>query len=477
MSSKTRHAGWILALLGLAQAIISIDVSIVYIALPSIGKELHFSSHDLQWVINAYALIFGGFLLLGGRLADLLGRRRMFILAASLYGISSLVGGLAQEPWVLIIARGVQGLGGALLFPANLSNVNTLFQEGRERNRALGIWSAAGGSGLSLGTLLGGVLTNAWGWEWTFFVNVPFALILVVCAPFLLPRDTNKQVSVRRFDLPGALVVTAASLLLVYGITEGTAVGWTSPTTIGIILASLVLFVVFFVIEARTKEPLMPLRLFRNRSLIASMGITAIFMGTFGVQPYLLTIWLQQVHHVSPLEAGLVSLPLSLAVMVGTNLGGALATRIGTRATLALGLAIGAVMFVVLAFVLPPSGPYLLNLLIVGIIAGLGQGIVWTAMWIAAAAGTPEQEQGIASGMASTTQQVGNALGLAVFEAVAYAGVSGLSGGNIEGVLNQGIQNAFLIAAIPMAVGLLIALIVLRSRAHEPKGEPIPVGA
>ncbi|WP_246046510.1 MFS transporter [Thermosporothrix hazakensis] len=230
-------------------------------------------------------------------------------------------------------------------------------------------------------------------------------------------------------------------------------------------------------IEARTKEPLMPLRLFRNRSLIASMGITAIFMGTFGVQPYLLTIWLQQVHHVSPLEAGLVSLPLSLAVMVGTNLGGALATRIGTRATLALGLAIGAVMFVVLAFVLPPSGPYLLNLLIVGIIAGLGQGIVWTAMWIAAAAGTHEQEQGIASGMASTTQQVGNALGLAVFEAVAYAGVSGLSGGNIEGVLNQGIQNAFLIAAIPMAVGLLIALIVLRSRAHEPKGEPIPAGA
>ncbi|QBD75662.1 MFS transporter [Ktedonosporobacter rubrisoli] len=461
------RSGWALALLACSQAIISIDISIVYIALPSIGKSLGFSAHDLQWVVNAYALIFGGFLLLGGRMADLLGRRRMFTIAAALYAVSSLVGGLSPTPELLIIARGVQGLGGALLFPATLSNVNTVFAEGRERNRALSIWSAAGGSGLSVGTLLGGVLTSALGWQWTFFVNVPFALLLALAAPLLLPRDTNKPISARSFDLPGAIISTAASLLLVYGLTEGTAIGWTSPTTLTIIFVALLLFAIFILIEARTRTPLMPLRLLRNRSLVASMLMTAIFMGTFGVQPYLLTIWLQQVHHASALEAGLVSLPLSLAVMIGTNIGGRLSTRLGTRTTIIIGMAIGIVMFILLAFQLNPDGPYLINLLPCGIIAGLGQGITWTAMWIAAASGIPAQEQGVASGMASTTQQVGSAIGLAVFEAIANAGAKGLTGNTMLSALNHGIQNAFLIAAGPMLIGIVLAAILMHALKHK----------
>ncbi|HEX4815969.1 MAG TPA: MFS transporter, partial [Nonomuraea sp.] len=281
-----------LALLAFAQFISAIDYNIVYVALPEIGRQIGFSTQTLQWVVSAYAVAFGGFLLLGGRAADLLGRRRMFAVALALYGIASLAGGLATSPGLLIAARAVQGLGGALLLPATLSLINTTFAEGPARSRALAVWGGAGGVGLALGSLLGGVLTDALGWESVFFVNVPLAAVAVVGAFILFPAEPRGDRR-RGFDLPGAFTATLGSTLLVFGLAQGPEAGWGSPVIVGAVLASVASLGLFVVIEARSAEPLMPLRLFTNRSLTAAMAVTFIFMGTFGTQYYILTVYLQ----------------------------------------------------------------------------------------------------------------------------------------------------------------------------------------
>ncbi|KAB2349451.1 MFS transporter [Actinomadura rudentiformis] len=472
MPAARSRTGWALALLAFAQLIIALDFNIVYVALPEIGRELSFSDQGLQWVVSAYAVVFGGFLLLGGRASDLLGRRRMFALALSLYAGSSLAGGLAEGPGLLIAARAVQGLGGALLFPATLSLINTTFAEGRERNRALAIWGGAGASGLSLGSLLGGVLTDAFGWESVFYVNVPLAGAAALLAFVLLARDGRREQG-RGFDLPGALTVTAGVTLFVFALVQGPETGWTAPEILAAFGATAVLLAVFAWIEGRAADPLMPLRLFTNRSLSAGMAITFTFMGTFGALPYFLTIYLQSVHAYSPLATGLAFLVPSLAIAAGTQIGERLVGRIGLRATLLGGLLVGAPGTALIAYAITADGSY--AALLPGIlISGLGQGVTWTGMWIAAASGVDAGEQGVASGMASTAQQVGGAVGLAILVALTNSGLDGLSGEALRAELAGGIQTATYVAAAGILLGALITLgLKKQARAPEPDRAPL----
>ncbi|MFJ3445805.1 MFS transporter [Streptomyces sp. NPDC086081] len=456
---KRRGTGLLLALLAFAQFISAIDYNIVYVALPEIGRAVGFDAHSLQWVVSAYAVAFGGFLLLGGRMADLLGRRRMFTTALVLYGLASLTGGLATGPGVLVAARAVQGLGGALLLPATLSLINTSFGEGAERNRALAVWGGAGAVGLALGSLLGGLLTNYLGWEAVFYVNVPLALGAAAVAWKAITPDAPRERG-RGFDMTGALSATVGFTALVFGVVQGPEAGWTSVQVLTALLGGLALIGVFLAVEARTAHPLMPLRLLHNRNLVAAMGVTFIFMGTFGAQYYFFTLYLQNVHHYSAMATGLAFLPSALTGMVGTKASEKLLDRVGTRTTLLTGLLLGAAGMAVLALALSPTGGYL-SLLPGVTLLSLGQGLAWTAMFAAAGTGVDAAHQGIASAMASTTQQIGSAVGLAVLIAVASHGTHATTGPSLV----PGLRTAGFTAAALTLLGVAIALTLRRRNA------------
>ncbi|MGC0416288.1 MFS transporter [Embleya sp. AB8] len=468
--SAGRHLGWTLALLALAQSIYALDLNIVFVALPEIGSDLGFPGQTQQLVVSAYVVFAGGFLLVGGRAADLLGRRRTFVVALSGYAVSSLAGGLAPNAGTIIAARAVQGVAGALLLPATLALINTLFEEGPKRNRALAVWGGAGASGLTIGALLGGVLTENFGWPAVFFVNVPLAGLVAVAALFVIPRDPARGAR-RRFDFPGALSVTAGSTLLVAALVEGPELGWGSPVVVGAFVLAVLLLALFAVVEARTADPLMPFRLFRNRSLTVGMSITFIYMATFGVLPYFLTVLMQSVHGYSALETGLAFLIPSIAIAAGTQGGERLATRIGNRRTLLIGFVIGALGTAALAAGFDADAGY--ALLVPGlVVSGVGQGIVWTAMWIAAATGTAAAEQGVANGIASTTLNLGNAIGLAVFTAIADLGTGGKSGAALRDATADGEFLVVLLTAVGMIVGLLVTLALRRNSAPTPVAVP-----
>ncbi|WP_353940589.1 MFS transporter [Streptomyces sp. HUAS MG91] len=454
-SGTTRRPALILAALALAQLIIALDYSIVFVALPDIGEGVGFSGQQLQWVIGAYAVAFGGCLLLGGRLADLLGRRRMFLTGLALYAIASVVGGLAAGPGPLVAARAVQGIGGALLAPATLSLLTTTFEEGRERNRALGIWGATGSSGMVVGSLLGGVLTQAFGWEAVFYVNVPLALGVGLLGARVLPADAPTE---RRqgFDLPGGLSVTLGALLLVFGLVQGPEAGWAAPVTLISFVAAAALIVAFVVIESRTADPLVPLKVFSYKSLRLGSLITFMFMATFGASAYFLTLALQTVRDWSALATGLAFILPCACILVGSVVGGKLATAFGVRGTLVIGLVIGAVGTALFAAFLDSGSTYLQ--MAPGIVVfSLAQGVIWTAMFSAATAGVEEQLQGLASGLATSGQQVGAAVGLAVLVAVSNA-VTGADPAPAE--LSDGLQAATYTSAvlILLTVGLALAL-------------------
>ncbi|MEW9555491.1 MFS transporter [Nonomuraea sp. NPDC050783] len=452
--------GWTLALLALAQLVYALDLNIVFVALPRIGADLGFPGQTQQLVVSAYVVFAGGFLLFGGRAADLLGRRRVFVLALALYAVSSLAGGLAASPAVIIAARAVQGIGGALLLPSTLALLNSLFAEGPQRNRALAVWGGAGASGLTIGALLGGLLTEHFGWPAVFFVNVPLAGLVALGALAVIPRDPAGRER-RRFDVPGALTVTAGSTLLVFALVEGPELGWVSPLVVGAFVLAAAMLAIFALVEARSADPLMPFRLFRNRSLTAGMLVTFIYMATFGVLPYFLTVLLQSVHGYSALQTGLAFLIPSLAIAAGTQAGERLATRVGTRATLLIGFAIGVPGTAVLALGFDADAGY--GLLVPGlVVSGLGQGIVWTAMWIAAATGTAAGEQGVANGIASTALNLGNAIGLAVFTVVADLGTAGRTGQGLRAAMADGEFLVVLLTAAVMIAGLLATLILPR---------------
>lgn len=450
--------GATLALLAFAQLLIALDLNIVFVALPEIGAGLGFSGQTLQWVVSAYTVFTGGFLLFGGRAADLIGQRRVFIFALWLYALSSLVGGLAWSPEVIIAARAVQGIGAAFLFPATLSLINRLFAEGPERNRALAVWGGAGASGLTLGSLAGGLLTSAFGWPSVFYVNVLLAGVAIIAAFAIIPRDSKRHEH-RSFDLPGALTVTTGATLLVFTLVQGPEYGWGSTAIIASALLAVIFLTIFAVIEANSADPLMPLRLFHNRSLVAGMTVTFLYMGTFGALPYFLTVLLQNVHGFTALQAGLAFLVPSAAIAAGTQVGERLATRFSTRTTLVGGMVVGAIGTALMVSGANADSSYL-SLVPGLIISGVGQGIVWTAMWIAAASGVSHDEQGVASGMASTMLNVGNAIGMAVLIAIANRHVGGLTGDSLKVAVADGIQVAFWLAAAGIVVSLLAAMVL-----------------
>lgn len=457
---QLKYPVWGLALLAMAQFIIAADYNIVYVALPSIGTALGFSASHLQWVISAYALAFGGFLLLGGRLGDVFGRRNAFVTALLLYAGSSWIGGLSTGPDMLIAARAVQGLGGALLFPTTMALISTYFAEGKERNRALAVMGAAGASGGASGALLGGLLTSAFGWHWTFFVLVPVAAVVIVGAYFLLPKDSPRAGKVA-IDLPGAVTATLGLVLLVSACVEGPELGWGSSTVLELLVGSLVLLFAFFLIESKTAKPLMPLRLLRHSSLPTGMLICALFASAFGAQYFLLTTYLQDIRHLAPGMAGLAFLPFALSIVVGTRVGGPLVNRLGLRTALLVGLVLGIAGLLVIAFNLSADGSYATRLLPGFLLDGLGQGITWTLMWIAATSGIAAEDRGIASGMASTAQQSGAALGLALLVGISTAGLpagAGVSAADSADAIISGIRSAFFAAAVLASLAAMVAL-------------------
>ncbi|MER7488947.1 MFS transporter [Streptomyces sp. NPDC126497] len=452
--ARARRAGAgtaTLALLAFAQLIISVDYNIVYVALPRIGGDLGFSAQHLQWVISAYAVAFGGFLLLGGRACDLFGPRRMFVTGLALYGISSLAGGLAAGPGTLIAARAVQGIGGAFLFPATLTLVGTLFAPGRERNRAYSVWGAAGGSGLVVGALLGGVLTQLLGWRSVLYVNVPLVLVAVVAAFRLIAPDTARRAG-RRVDLPGALTSTLGVTGVVVALVQGPESGWLSATTVLPAAAGTALLAAFLLVEARTRDPLMPLRLLRDRGLRTGMTVTFLYMATIGSTAYFLTVHFQNVLGYDALRSGLAYLVPMLAITAGSLLAGRVTTRLGTRTAMTGSLVLAASGTAMVALAMAVDGSYLA--LVPGfLVLGLGQGAGYTLMFGAATAGVAGQEQGIASGMASTAQQVGGAVGLAVL-----VGLAGLGERTSAAATVDGMRTALFVAVGGIALTALVAL-------------------
>jgi EmrB/QacA subfamily drug resistance transporter len=456
IESKRNGPGATLALLAFAMLIVSLDQYIVVVALPEIGRELGYSAQTLQSVISAYAVASAGFLLLGGRAADLLGRRRVLVTGLSLYATASLAGGLAPVPELLLVARAVQGLGGALVFPATLALVNTTFSEGRERNRAVAVWGGAGAAGLVIGVLLGGVLTQALGWEAVFFVNVPLAGLAILLAFALIPPDGPRE-SGRKFDLPGALTATAGIALLVLTLVQGPTIGWSSPAILAAGAASLVALSAFAAIERRSRDPLVPPRLLANRNLATAVAIAFLFWATFGSVLYFLTLYFQEVHRYDALETGLGFLVPTAVVVGGSAFAGRVVTRWGLKPTLVAALTIGAVGALALGLAMSPNGSYVE--LIPGLVmVSIGDGVVFTAMFIAAGTGVADREQGVASGIASTSTSVGAAVGLAVLVLVANSGTDGLTGEALRTSTADGLSAAVLVVSAGIAAIAIVAL-------------------
>ena len=474
---------WIaLALLCMAQFVVVLDASIVNVALPSIGESLQFSQDNLSWVINAYILTFGGFLLLGGRLADLLGRRRVFMSGLVLFGLASLVGGFAESEGSLIAARAVQGLGAALLSPAALSIITTTFRDGSERNKALGVWGAVAGSGGAAGVLLGGVLTEYLGWEWVLWVNVPIAVVAALLAPRLI-LESRAESGSRNFDVPGAFSVTAGLAILVYALVEAPNAGWDSGQTIGLIAAAVALIAIFVVVESRSSAPLVPFAIFRQRTLTGANVVGLLTGASLFSMFFFISLYMQNVLGYSAIKAGLSYLPLAISIILAAGIASQLVTRVGFKPVLAVGMAFvsaGLALFSQIS----ADGSYLGDILVPSLLAAIGLGLSFVPQTIAAMSGVPDREAGLASGLINTSQQIGGALGLAVLSSIAFSTIDGLAAEGQVGpvALTEGYADAFMVGSGIGLLGIIATLVLIRggdSRAHtqladQPAGEPAP---
>jgi EmrB/QacA subfamily drug resistance transporter len=455
-----------LALIVTAQFMVILDVAIVNVALPSIKTDLHFSATNLQWVISAYAIVFGGALLLGGRLADLLGRRRLFMAGLGLFAVSSLLCGLAWSEASLIGFRGLQGLGGALLAPAALSLLMTTFAEGRERNLALGIYGAASGSGAAAGVLLGGVLTSYLSWSWIFFVNVPVGVAAIVLAPLLL-RESRADVAHRSFDFPGAVSITAGLMLLVYATTHATTSGWGAPSTLALFGAAVALVLAFIAIELRSRAPLLPLRIFRSRLVSAANVSMAIIGAVAFSQFYVLTLYLQDVLHYSAVQSGVAFVAFAGTVVVMSNVAQRVVGRLGVRPTLTIGFLLSGASIAALAR-LPVDGHYFWDLFPWFVLGGAGMGFSFVPVTIASLTGVDRSDAGVASGLINTSRQIGGAIGIAAVSAIAATSTSNYIDahrgvGALNGVaLDHGFQTGLYVLVGLAAAGALIAFGALR---------------
>jgi len=454
-----RNRWSVLTVLALAQFMVVLDVTIVNVALPDIQADLGFSADGLQWVVSAYTLLFGGFLLLGGRAADLLGRRRVFVAGLALFGAASLVAGLAPSSGVLIAARAVQGLGGALLSPAALSILTVTFAHGRDRNLAMGIWGGLAGLGGTLGVVAGGVLVDAIGWEWVFFVNVPIAAALVAVSPVFVPESRAERTGLRTFDALGAVLGTGGLLALVLGVIRAEPLGWGSAEVIALLAGGVVLLIAFLRTEARSPDPLVPLRLFRLRGMQTSGLALALNGGAFLAMFFLTAIFLQQVRGDSALEAGLHFLPMGFAAVAGAVIASGLVARVGTR-TVHQGGALLSVLGLVLLMQVDATSSYWTGVLPGVVLFGLGIMGVGVPNQIAAVADVRHDEAGAASGLVSAGYQVGGALGLAIITTLSTSHVESqlAAGASQADALVEGFHRGLLIAAIFAAVNVLASL-------------------
>jgi EmrB/QacA subfamily drug resistance transporter len=464
-----------LAVLGIAYLMVVLDVSIVNVALPSIQTDLKFSPENLQWVVSGYALTFGGFLLLGGRAGDLLGRRIVFVTGLALFAVTSLLAGLSNSDTMLIATRIAQGAAGAILAPSVFSIVSVTFREGAERNKALGILGGIAGSGAAIGVLLGGVLTDYISWEWIFFVNVPIALAALALVPRYVAESRADGLA-RHFDAWGAVTVTGSLMLLVYSLTQSTVNGWGSLATIGTLVGSGVLMAIFLAIEQRSRSPLVPLGIFRRRTLsganLIGFGLGTMVFGMF----FLLSLYMQQVLGFSAMETGVAYLAVALTAVVASGVAQATVTKIGVKPALTLGMTLLGAGLIYFAQV-SVDGSYVRDLLPGFLLIGVGLGYSFVPVSIAALAGVEGQEAGLASGLINTSQQIGGALGLAILATVANTRTEGLleSGTAPPEALTSGFQIAFWVGAAFALISLVTTLIVLRSddlRAPQPAPAP-----
>jgi EmrB/QacA subfamily drug resistance transporter len=466
----------VLAVVGAAFFMTILDVSIVNVALPTIGEDLGFSGGDLQWVLTAYGLTFGGFLLLGGRAADLLGRRRVFMVGVLLFSLASLVCGLATSDTMLIGARAVQGLGAAIISPAALSIVSTTFTEGADRTKALGIWGALGGSGAAVGVLLGGILTKYLGWEWIFFVNVPVGALVLVAATRII-RESRVETTDRQYDPFGALTITGGLALLVYALSRAPYVGWGTARTIGLLIASGVLIAAFLVIERRVHRPLMPFDIFRVRTVkganIVGFLLGAVVFANF----FLLTLYVQDILHFSALKAGITFLATAGTAVLAAGVAQGLVTKVGVKPVLATGLAL-LTLGMLWYTQIPVDGSYASDLLPGYLLVGVGLAFAFVPVSIAALSGVSHDEAGLASGLINTAQQIGGAMGVALASTV-FTNHLGTGQPTLETLTDAYAQGFWLLAGFA-ALGLLATLVFIRKgevTAPAVTGETVQEGA
>jgi EmrB/QacA subfamily drug resistance transporter len=477
----TRHHvnPWLVLVIAcMAQFMVVLDATVVNIALPSVQRGLHFTDANLQWIVNGYTLIFGGFLMLGGRLADLLGRKRLFVSGVALFALASLLNGFARSSDILIAGRALQGLAGALVSPAALSIVTTTFTDGEQRTRALGVWSAIAASGAAVGLLVGGALTQLASWRWVFFVNVPIGVITIALALRYI-AESRADVAHRAFDIAGAVTVTGGLVVLVYAIVKAHTFGWASGRTVGLIAASVALLAAFVVIERRSRAPLMRLSIFRVRSL--AVGDTVLLLvasGMFGMF-FFASLYVQEILGYSPLRAGLAFLPVTAGIIVGAGLSQQLIRRLGVRNVAMGGVSLGAAGMVVLTQ-LPVHGSYVGNLLIGLLPLSIGLGLAFVPITLLGTSGVSSEDAGLASGLFNTAQQVGGSLGLAILSTLAASQTSSLlrAGGTSPAAATvSGYHIAFLGAAIMLAAGVGIMGVALRPRHMRAVEHAIASGA
>src|SRR5947209_16853440 len=481
MSQRHSTNPWvILVLICLAQFMVVLDATIVNVALPSIQKDLGLSEANLQWIVNAYTLVFGGFLLLGGRAGDLLGRKRLFLIGLVIFTTASLLNGLSSSSGQLIGFRALQGLGAALISPAALSIIATTFAEGKERAKALGVWAAIAIGGSAVGLVLGGVLTQYFSWPWIFFVNVPVGIVAFILSMRLIPESRDEHAA-RSYDVAGAVTVTGGLMSLVYAIVDAQQAGWGSLKTLGFFALAAVLLTAFVVIEQRAKAPLVRLSIFRIRSLLTANVAMFLAMSGMFAMFFFNTLYIQRILGYGPLKAGLAFLPFTAGIMVSAGLASQFAPRVGVRIVAAIGFVLSAGGLVLLTQ-LPVHGSYATNVLPAIVLSSLGMGAVFMPLTLIATTGLADADQGLASGLFNTSQQVGGALGLAVLSTLA-ASKTAAAGGSTAHTLVVGFHWAFAVGAVVMVAALVVMVSLLRSRhvarieGQAATGEPVIVGA
>ena len=477
---QTTNPWVVLVLICIAQFMVILDATIVNVALPSIQKDLDLSEGNLQWIVNAYTLVFGGFLLLGGRAGDLLGRKRLFLIGLVIFTAASLLDGLASSEGMLIGARALQGLGAALVSPAALSIISTTFAEGAERARALGVWAAIAIGGSAVGLVLGGFLTQYLSWPWIFFVNVPVGVVAFVLSLRLIPESRDEHAH-RSYDVAGAVTVTGGLMSLVYAIVGAQSSGWGSAKTIGFFALAAVLLAAFVAIETRSQAPLVRLSIFRIRSLLtANVSMFLAASGMFAMF-FFNTLYLQRVLGYGPLTAGLAFLPFTAGIMISAGLASQFAPRIGVRPIAAAGLVLTAAGLVLLTQ-LPVHGSYVADVLPAILLSALGMGAVFMPLTLIATTGLEDADQGLASGIFNTSQQIGGALGLAVLSTLATSKTAS-AGGSPTHTLVVGFHWAFGAGAVVMIAARAVMVALLRKRhvsrieEQAASGEPVTVAA